>query len=454
MTDMAMLPAIRAAIKANEIGSGDPYVLSFAKKGRSGASFGIFQNDTEANPDALDTLTSILQGAGLPDDQVARITGLLSKPCPEDPLTADDETAANEALSSPNGKQAVDALDAKRLVVVCGYLDRAVQASISPIDGEAQLGICMWCNMTGPPTAMLPWLGGSAINEYGGTVAAPDSPVTFDNLSDFLKKTRYFTNNPRNWTHFSDSAAEGAKQLPSKYMSLAMDQRSVGLVAADTAFAKALLALTQKLTGDAAGLRAPFPHGIGSIEVSATVNLQGFQFSLKIEDRKSEQKSGQIKDYIRSCSATDILDYCVELDTDNDDAMTDCNAFVKKVANKFGVALDPTLDADGIVAAFESAPFTKRTTDSSTAMSWANDGLVVAGMTKGQLNNYGPHNNGHVAIVHNTADPTHPAFPMASWGSLGGRGKSNSSIRQSFPAKACDSNDPNKTIHYAFAPTI
>jgi hypothetical protein len=61
MTDSTMLPAIRAAIKANEIGPGDPYSLSYAGKANSGASFGIFQNDTAANPQALAALKSILQ---------------------------------------------------------------------------------------------------------------------------------------------------------------------------------------------------------------------------------------------------------------------------------------------------------------------------------------------------------------------------------------------------------
>lgn len=147
--------------------------------------------------------------------------------------------------------------------------------------------------------------------------------------------------------------------------------------------------------------------------------------------------------------ATDILEYCVGLDSNDDPVMTDCNAFVKKVAGNFGVTIDPGLDADGITGAFGSAPFTKATTDPAVAMSWANDGLVVAGMTKSDLDNYGPHSHGHVAIAHNTADANHPGFSMASWGSLGGRGKSNTSIRLSFPAAACD----NHAVHFGFAPT-
>jgi hypothetical protein len=197
MTDPAMLPAIRAAIKANEIGAGDPYALSFAKKDDSGASFGIFQNDTAANSQALDTLKSILQTAGLPAGQVQRIIGLVSKPCPTDPLRADDEAAADAALRSDAGKQAVDALDDKSLTVVCGYLDQAVQSSVYPVEGEAQLGICMWCNMTGAPTTLLTWLGGSSVEEAGGTVDPPGNPVGFDDLTRLLNNANFFCTEPR-----------------------------------------------------------------------------------------------------------------------------------------------------------------------------------------------------------------------------------------------------------------
>lgn len=146
----------------------------------------------------------------------------------------------------------------------------------------------------------------------------------------------------------------------------------------------------------------------------------------------------------------DILNYCQSLDSNNDPVMGDCNAFVKKVAGQFGVTIDPSLNADGIVGSFSGAPFTKATMDPSTAMSWAGDGFVIAGMTKSELNaSYGPHSNGHVAVVHSIADSNHQNFPMASWGVLGGRGKSDASIRLSFPAAACD----DGAVHFAFAPT-
>ena len=41
MVDKSLLPAIRETIKQNEIGSRTPYELSYARKGKSGASFGF-----------------------------------------------------------------------------------------------------------------------------------------------------------------------------------------------------------------------------------------------------------------------------------------------------------------------------------------------------------------------------------------------------------------------------
>ena len=109
MVASALLPAIKAAIQANEIGSGDPYALSFAQKGDSGASFGIFQNDTAANQQAAAALSSILATAALPNAQIKSIIGLLSKPCLTNPLADDDESAVSAALHSDAGKKAVDA---------------------------------------------------------------------------------------------------------------------------------------------------------------------------------------------------------------------------------------------------------------------------------------------------------------------------------------------------------
>jgi hypothetical protein len=209
-----MLPAIKAAIHANELGNLTPYKLYFAKKGSSGASFGVFQNDTHENPAALATLTDILNSAGLPTDQVQRITNLVAQACPADPLTDGDEAAANAALASDAGMAKVDALDQSELNAVCRYLAQATAASANPISGEAQLAICMWCNMTGAPTKLLTWLGGSSVTLASGTVEPPGNPVSFDDMTRFLKDSTYFVQNPGNWQHFADSGTAGAALLP------------------------------------------------------------------------------------------------------------------------------------------------------------------------------------------------------------------------------------------------
>lgn len=235
-------------------------------------------------------------------------------------------------------------------------------------------------------------------------------------------------------------------------------QTEIGLQGTESEFAKALLAIAEKLTAaNAAGATAPFPHGIGSIDLSASIEPQKITFSLKILDATAKlqtlsslsTRSLVPADVTPDSIATKILNYCVSLDQNNDPAMNDCNQFVKNVAAFVGVTIGADLDADGIVDSFSSAPFTKTTMDPATAISWANDGLVVAGMKKSELDGtYGSYSHGHVAIVHNQADPNHPGFPMASWGTLGGRGKSNTSIRLSFPAAACD----DDAVHFAFAP--
>jgi hypothetical protein len=344
--------------------------------------------------------------------------------------------------------KAVDALDEKRLKVICGNLDDAVDASTNPIEGKAQLGICMWCNMTGPPTTMLTWLGGSAVDEPGGKVDPPGNPVSFDDLTRLLQNTTFFTDNPDNWPHFADSAAEGAKLLPHTMM--ARLGQSPSLSGAEAEFSRALLAIMQKLTSvSGTGVPSAFPHGIGTIDISATVEPAKISLSLKITDAAGKLASPLVS-RLTETTGDQILKYCVSLDEADDDVMTDCNAFVKKVAGNFGVTIDATADADKIVDSFGGAPFTKTTKDPKVAMGWAKDGLVVAGMKQSELDpDYGTYTHGHVAIVHNAEDQVHKGFPMASWGTIGGRGQSNATIRQSFKAKACD----DKAVHFAFAPT-
>jgi hypothetical protein len=226
----------------------------------------------------------------------------------------------------------------------------------------------------------------------------------------------------------------------------------------ESELASAVLGIVEKILHDASGdggRARLFPNGIGLIEVQATLDLPKFTLSARIADvqypalppkpvARLEFAAPQILTV-----GDDILAYCVSLDQNNDPVMTDCNGFVKSVGNKFGVAI-PDTNADGIVDALNGPPFSKTTMDPTEAMQWAGSGLVVAGMKQGELDPaYGSYTNGHVAIVHASADQAHPRFPMASWGKLHGRGRSNASIRLSFPARACD----DRAVHFGFAAT-
>src|SRR5258705_12167529 len=105
MVDTALFPAVRAAIKQNELGNASPYGLSYARLGQTGASFGIFQGDTNVNPLARSTLTDVLNAAGIADATVGSIIVAVSQPLPSgNPLSPDDTGLANTALASALGR--------------------------------------------------------------------------------------------------------------------------------------------------------------------------------------------------------------------------------------------------------------------------------------------------------------------------------------------------------------
>ena len=67
--------AVKAAIRANELGKASPYALSFAKLGSSGASFGVFQGDMHANPAIRTVLQQVLHAAAMDGAAITRIVG-------------------------------------------------------------------------------------------------------------------------------------------------------------------------------------------------------------------------------------------------------------------------------------------------------------------------------------------------------------------------------------------
>ncbi len=216
MVDTSLLPAIKETIKQNEIGNQTPYQLSYALKGKSGASFGFMQGDTNVQQRARDTLKNALSAAGASSAAINRIMAAVSQALPHgNPLSAADTRLANDALSSAAGRKLVDAMDMAILVddVLAG-VDACIAAAGTrkvTIDPLALLYIAPWINMTGPPSLLKTWLAGAPA--LG--LQAPTPPnVTAEEMEAYLQATAYFQANPRNFIHFRQCVAAGAKLLP------------------------------------------------------------------------------------------------------------------------------------------------------------------------------------------------------------------------------------------------
>jgi hypothetical protein len=215
MVDTALVPAIRAAIRANELGSVSPYCLSYARLGSSGASFGIFQGDTNVNHQARATLLTALQTFGADPPTCDRILAAVGRPCPNgNPLSPEDTKLANDALSSDAGIQLVDQMDGNLLSVVLGELDSCIAAAATrnqTIASDALLYIALWVNMTGAPDTLCKWLSGT--QEVG--LAPPVGPVvTALNLQNYLQANTYFRLHPKNFVHMQDSVNTALPLLP------------------------------------------------------------------------------------------------------------------------------------------------------------------------------------------------------------------------------------------------
>jgi hypothetical protein len=92
---------------------------------------------------------------------------------------------------------------------VDGCIAAAAPRTVAPL---ALLYIAPWINMTGAPTTLKKWLGGTAIDGYPAPPAPPE--VQGDQMEGYLKATKFFRENPKNFKHFSDCVALGAKLLP------------------------------------------------------------------------------------------------------------------------------------------------------------------------------------------------------------------------------------------------
>jgi hypothetical protein len=256
MVDISLLPAIRAALRDNEIGDQSPYVLSYARLGTSGGSFGVFQGDAHADPMAREALTQVLTAANVDPDTVARIVNAVSQPCPNgSPLSPADQQTADNALASPKGRVIVDAMDEKILQVILSELDSSIDAAESvdsQLDEGAQLCIALWVNMTGAPTTLNKWIKGQQI----GAVAPPAaSPVTRDDVTRYLEATKFFTDNPKNLIHFQASVDKGL-QVGAGAPEVAIAMESVGKIAMPAA-AKPVVSTEGAAEAAVAAIEAP-----------------------------------------------------------------------------------------------------------------------------------------------------------------------------------------------------
>jgi hypothetical protein len=214
MPDQSLKPGIRAALRLHEIGDASPYQLSFAGKGKSGASFGFMQGDMAAQqPEVLKAFRDALAAAGSPSATIEKLVGRLSVHVVDNPLTPAETKAVNDALLA--GRQLVDAMDESILGKVYDDLDTCIAKasgagrSIAP---KAALYIALWINMTGRPTKLLVWLA-DGNPQLRVPVPPPGTVVDGPAIETYLRATDYFTENPGNFPHMMQSVAAGVHAL-------------------------------------------------------------------------------------------------------------------------------------------------------------------------------------------------------------------------------------------------
>jgi hypothetical protein len=208
--------AIKTALRLNEIGNASPYQLSFAGKGRSGASFGFMQGDMAAGPQIVrDTFAQAMLTAEIAGATVTALARQLSVPLFHNPLSPADTRQVNAALATVAGRRLVDTMDDElcagvlRSVATC--VDRAAAANRT-VDPAAEIYMALWINMTGPPSTLLDWLSGRSV--FLGRELAPPGPIVDGAaMEQYLRATTYFIENPGNLPHTLQSAEAGINQL-------------------------------------------------------------------------------------------------------------------------------------------------------------------------------------------------------------------------------------------------
>ena len=211
---MTLLKAIGVTIRENEIGPASPYVLSFARLGKSGASFGYMQGDTNVSALARTTLRNVLSENRIDDATSDRILAALSRPLPGgNPLAPADTITVNDALASADGRPLVDRMDRQLLQHVLDDVDLCTAAAAAnhlTIEPIACLYIAPWINMSGRPTLLTAWLKGAPVN--GVPAPTPPSVIEHD-IQAYLQSMAYFQAHPKNFAHLEECVAKGAAVL-------------------------------------------------------------------------------------------------------------------------------------------------------------------------------------------------------------------------------------------------
>ena len=214
MIDDTLKPALRAALRCNEIGNSSPYQLDFAAKGDSGASFGFMQGDMAVQPIARDTFRAVMTAAGIDPARIDRWVAQLSRHVTHNPLSAADTREINAALKAHS--DLVDAMDEKILSGVYAGLDEcsaAAQGGRCSIQPAALIYMALWINMTGKPTSLVKWLRGHNPG-LGESVPRAAPIVTEPAIQAYLRATAYFRENPGNLPNVIRCARKAAALLP------------------------------------------------------------------------------------------------------------------------------------------------------------------------------------------------------------------------------------------------
>jgi hypothetical protein len=133
--------------------------------------------------------------------------------------------------------------------------------------------------------------------------------------------------------------------------------------------------------------------------------------------------------------AQKVIDACQDVFDNVAGAKSDCNKFVKAVCDKFSVnPFDDGDDADAITNDIRDSGWCSRNgwtqlaKDPQKAKDAADRGeLVVAGATGADISQA----HGHVVIVV-SSESLWKGYPYASWGKLGGVGKTNEKMTVAF----------------------